>query len=146
MVALLAGEAGQMTAYEGTFPDRLRFVTVKTGKNRPDLAQHWSGTREELFELIRCGPGEQRELLTRAQRLLHAWRNHDEARVRRRSTDVLWAFQDWFSVREWDRARDGGKRARDMLVSMILRLDAEVVAYYRPAQPAGSRENRDVRR
>jgi len=80
MVALLAGEAGQMTAYEGTFPDRLRFVTVKTGKNRPDLAQHWSGTREELFELISCGPGEQRELLTRAQRLLHAWRNHDEAR------------------------------------------------------------------
>jgi len=59
---------------------------------------------------------------------------------------VLSAFQDWFSVREWDRARDGGKRARDMLISMILRLDAEVVAYYLAAQPAGSPENRDVRR
>jgi len=99
IVALLAVEAGQTTAQESTFGDRRRFVAVKAGKTGRISRSTGVGTREELFELISCGPAS-------SQRSLHGWRHHDEASIRRRSTDVLWAFQDWSSAREWDRARD----------------------------------------
>jgi hypothetical protein len=97
-----------------------------------DLEQRWTSVRRELMNLMNCGPGEQPNLLIEARRLLNAWRDHEDSAIRRRATDVVWAFEDWFGPRRWHHMSDKGERARQVTVRLIQRLEEELDAYYRP--------------
>jgi hypothetical protein len=101
-----------------------------------ELGYEWTEVHRKLLELTAYGPGENRELLGRARRLLYAWRGHEDSVIRRRSMDVQWAFEDWFSDRAWTQLHDDGTRARHTLTSLIQHLHAEVQTLYHPARTA----------
>jgi len=119
--------------------------------NAVELGQQWTEVHRRLLELTAYGPGENRERLGQARRLLYPWRGHEDSVIRRRSMDVQWAFEDWFSGRSWTRSHDAGMRARYTLTSLIQHLHADVQKLYHPVatlsgQPVpGVSRNRPVR-
>ena len=57
---------------------------------------------------------------------------------------MLWAFEDWFSARGWNRAHHRGDPSRETLRSLIERLHVEIDAHYHPAQRDTSSRRNDV--
>ena len=111
---------------------------------RPPLENQWTEVHRALLDLAAIPPGENPQAVIRARVLLYGCRIHEDSDIRRRSTDVLWAFEDWFSARGWNRAHQRGDRARETIRSLIERLHVEIDAHYHPAQRDTSWRRNDV--
>jgi|SRR6476619_5462938 hypothetical protein len=85
--------------------------------------------KADLEELVRQGPGNAPELLRAVREVLRGWLVHRDGSLRRRATDVMWLFEDWFSPARGNGARDGGQRACEDLVAAIVRFHKDISDY-----------------
>ena len=80
----------------------------------------------ELHKLVACSPGDHPIQLIKARVLLVPWTRHTEADIRAKARAALDQFEVWFSRRRWNRSRDSGRGARELLKQSLKALQAAI--------------------